>query len=89
MRRWAQPPYQALTINVFRLFFLANLIGAVWYLVDEVNRHTRNMSEYGRAAGTGALWTAVIWIMVTAVEWMARHRERRAGVNIDKPPLLE
>lgn len=33
---WAQPSYQALTINVFRLFFLANLIGAVWYLVDEV-----------------------------------------------------
>ena len=89
MRSWAQPPYQALTSNVFRLFF-GHLIGAVWYLVDEVNRHPRSVSEHGRAAGTGALWIAVIWIMVTAVEWMARHRERSAaGVNLDKPPLLE
>ena len=76
MRFWAQPPYQALTSNVFRLFFLAHLIGAAWYLVDEVNRHPRNVSEQGRAAGTGALWIAVIWIMVTAVEWMAEGKPR-------------
>ena len=76
MRFWSKPPYKSLTVTIFRLFFAANLIGAIWYLVEQVNRHQRAMSEYWAVAAIAAVWITVMWVMVTVMFWFARRQDQ-------------
>lgn len=76
MRFWSKPPYTPLTVILFRLFFAANLVGAVSYLIGQVNRHQRSMSQYRAAAEIAAAWIGVIWVMVTVMWWFASRREQ-------------
>jgi hypothetical protein len=76
MRFWSKPPYKSLTVTLFRLFFAANLIGAIWHLVEQVNRHHRAMSEYRAAAAIAAAWITVMWVMVTVMFWFARRQDQ-------------
>ena len=76
MRLWVKPPHKPLTVLVFRLFFGANLIGAVWYLVAQVTRHQRSMSQFRAAAEIAAAWIAVMWVMVTVMFWLAHRRDQ-------------
>jgi hypothetical protein len=76
MRFWVKPPYKPLTVVLFRLFFAANLVGAISYLVGQVNRHQRSTSQYFAAAEIAAAWISVIWAMVTVMLWLARRRDR-------------
>jgi len=85
MRFWLKPPYKPLTVVLFRLFFAANLIGAVSYLVGQVNRHQRSTSQYLAAAEIAAAWISVIWVMVTVMLWLARRRDQ----NGDSPNTLD
>jgi hypothetical protein len=76
MRFWLKPPYKPLTITLFRLFFAANLIGAVSYLIGQVNRHQRPMNQYRAAAEIAAAWIAVMWVMVTLMLCFARRHDQ-------------
>jgi hypothetical protein len=76
MRFWLKPPYKPLTVTLFRVFFAANLIGAISYLIGEVNRYPRPMYQYRAAAYVAVAWIAVIWVMVTAMLWLARRRDQ-------------
>jgi hypothetical protein len=76
MRFWLKPPYKPLTVTLFRVFFAANLIGAISYLVGDVNRRHRPMYEYRAAAEVAAVWIGVIWLMVTVMLWLARRRDQ-------------
>ena len=76
MRLWLKPPYKPRTVILFRLFFAANIIGAIWYLIGQVNRHQRPMSEYRAAAEVAAAWIAVMWVMVTATLWFIRRQDQ-------------
>lgn len=76
IRLWLKPPYKPLTVILFRLFFAANLVGAVLYLVGQVNRHQRSMSQYRAVAEIAAAWIAVIWVMMTVMLWIARRRDQ-------------
>jgi hypothetical protein len=76
MRFWSKPPYKSLTVTLFRLFFAANLIGAIWHLVEQVNRHHRATSEYRAAAAIAAAWITVMWVMVTVMFWFARRQDQ-------------
>lgn len=54
MRFWLRPPYKPLTVVLFRLFFGANLIGAIYYLIAQITRHRRDISQYRSAAEIAA-----------------------------------
>jgi hypothetical protein len=73
MRFWLKPPYRSRTIILFKVFFAVNLLGAIWYLIGQMN-HQRPMSEYRAAAEIGAAMIAVIWVMVTSMLWLARRQ---------------
>jgi hypothetical protein len=62
-------PYKHATIILFRLFFAANLIGAVWYLLQQTVSHGLLISDYLAAAEIGGAMIVVVWIMVNVVEW--------------------
>lgn len=79
MRFWLKPPYKSLTVTAFRLFFAANVIGAAWYIVDLVRHRHRELSEYRDVAMIASAWIAVIFVMVTVVEWMNRKRLKTSG----------
>lgn len=76
IRFWLKPPYKPSTVILFRLFFAANLVGAVSQLVRQVDRHHRAMSQYRAAAEVAAAGIAVIWVMVTVMFWFAHRRDQ-------------
>jgi hypothetical protein len=75
---WAKPPYKPLTVTLFKLFFAANLIGAIWQVASLLRRHRPGITDYGRVAGIAAAWIAVLWLMVTIAEWMARRQRQNS-----------
>jgi hypothetical protein len=79
MRFWLKPPYKPRTVFLFRAFFAANLIGAIWYLVGLMIHHQRPISEYRAAAGIAAIMFAVIWGMFTAMLWFSRRLDQTKG----------
>ena len=54
--------------------FGGNLVGAIWYLIEQMNHHQRPMSEYRASAEIGAAMIAVIW--VTTMLWFARRHDQ-------------
>jgi hypothetical protein len=70
---WLKPPYKPITVKLFRLFFAANLIGAISYFFGQVTHHQRTFSDYRAAAEIAIAWIAVMWVMVTVASWFA-HR---------------
>jgi hypothetical protein len=79
MRFWLKPPYKNITEKLFRVFFAANLLGAIWGLAETIGRRQRAISDYGKGLAIGAAWILVIWIMVHTVEWIARRMTTRSG----------
>ncbi|MEO8657842.1 MAG: hypothetical protein ABI693_05195 [Bryobacteraceae bacterium] len=76
MRFWLKPPYKPLTFILFRLFFAANLVGAISHLVAAVNQHQRPTSEYVLIAGIAAALIAAIWVMATVVLRLGRRQDQ-------------
>lgn len=74
MRFWMKPPYKPLIAKLCKLFFAANLIGAIWYTAGLLIRYKGQQAGYGAVAKIAAGWIVVIWIMVTLVERMARKQ---------------
>lgn len=77
IRLWLKPPYKPITVKVFRLFFAATLIGAIFYFVGQVTRHQRTVADYRAAAEIATAWIAVMWVMVTAASWFAHRQDER------------
>jgi hypothetical protein len=75
MRFWAKPPYKPLTITLFRMFFAANLIGALGHVFEQF-KNNRATSGLGAVMEIAAVWIAVMWLMVVLVEWMANRQPR-------------
>lgn len=75
IRFWLKPPYKPTTVILFKVFFAANLIGAIRYLVGQINRHQRTFSEYQAAAGIAGAWIAVVWVAFTVALWFAHRRD--------------
>jgi hypothetical protein len=69
MKLWVKPPYKPVTILLFRLFFAANFVGAVLYLVGQVTRPTFLKSDYLPSAEAGAAMIGVWWVMIVGAEW--------------------
>ena len=75
MRFWVKPPYKPLTITLFRMFFAANLIGALGHVFEQF-KNNRATSGLGAVMEIAAVWIAVMWLMVALVEWMANRQPR-------------
>lgn len=73
MKFWLKPPYRRVTEIGFRLFFAANLVGALWYVVSQIIRVHRAPRDYLDVMGISAAWILVIILMVHFVEWQARR----------------
>jgi hypothetical protein len=77
MKFWIKPPYKHGTTILFRSFFAATLIGAVWYLLQPTVSYGSLASDYLAAAEIGGAMIVVIWIMVNLVEWVNRNQGGR------------
>jgi hypothetical protein len=77
MKFWIKPPYKHGTTILFRSFFAATLIGAVWYLLQHTVSYGALVSDYLAAAEIGGAMIVVIWIMVNLVEWVNRNQGGR------------
>lgn len=73
---WLKPPYRPITVKLFRLFFAANLIGAISYFVGQVTRHQRTFADYRAAAEIAGAWIAVMAVMVMVVWWFAHRQDQ-------------
>jgi hypothetical protein len=74
MKFWVKPPYKHATIILFRSFFAANLIGAVWYILQRTVSRGLQISDYLAAAEIGGAMIGVVWILVNVVEWVNRNQ---------------
>jgi len=81
MKFWLKPPYKPLTIVLFRVFFAANVLGALSYSIGLVRHRHREWSEYGTVAETAVIAMVVIFLMVNAAEWMNRKWMNPAKTN--------
>ena len=77
IRLWLKPPYKPITAKLFRLFFAANLIGAISYFVGQVTRHQRTFADYRAAAEIATVWIVVMWVMVTTALWFAHRQDQQ------------
>jgi hypothetical protein len=76
IRLWLKPPYKPITVKLFRLFFAANLIGAISYFVRQVTGHQRTFADYRAAAEIAAAWIALVWVMITVALWFAHRQDQ-------------
>ena len=81
MRFWIKQPYRPWVVSLFRMFFAANLLGAVWYLVRQLVERHGSVSDLRYAALIGAAWILAIWLMVNVVEWVAGRQARGASIG--------
>jgi hypothetical protein len=76
MRFWAKPPYKTRTITLFRMFFAANFIGALWHVFAQFKSFRASAFGFGGVMEIAAAWIAVMWVMVVFQEWMANRQGR-------------
>lgn len=86
MKFWLKPPYKPLTIALFRVFFAANVLGALSYVFGLVRHRHRDWSEYGDVAKIAAIGIAIIFVMVNLSEWMNRGRTNPDDFNSPGAP---
>ena len=69
-------PYTLRVRIIFRLFFLASVIGGVWHLVDTIPSE-RPATFYLTALLISVGWFVVFYLMLRLVEWMNQKRKTR------------
>lgn len=72
--RVSGPPYRRSTTIAFRGFFALCSLGAAEALLRRLLERTRPAQFYLNAFLIAVAWLAVIVVMVTSVEWLAKHR---------------
>jgi hypothetical protein len=63
-------PYTQRVKVIFRLFFLACVIGGVWQLADTIASFRKPAMFYLSALPFTIAWLVVFFLMLRAVEWM-------------------
>lgn len=71
-------PYARRVALIFRLFFLACVIGGVWQLVESVTSSRQSTIFYLQALRIAAVWFCIFVLMLRVVEWMNQRRARKA-----------
>jgi hypothetical protein len=65
-------PYTQRITIVFRLFFLACVVGGVWHLADFHLGSGRPFTFYLSVLSIVAVWFVVFFLLLHVVEWMNR-----------------
>ncbi|MBI3644442.1 MAG: hypothetical protein HY233_00515 [Acidobacteriales bacterium] len=66
-------PYTRRVRIVFRLFFLACVVGGVWQLADTMAASRKPVTFYLGALLFAAAWFVVFFLMLHFVEWMTER----------------
>jgi hypothetical protein len=66
-------PYSQRVRVVFRLFFLACVVGGVWHLADTMPASGTPLTFYSGALLFAVGWFVVFFLMLHFVEWMNRR----------------
>ena len=70
-------PYTQRVKVVFRVFFLACVIGGSWHLVEIRKTTGRPALTYLSALPFAAAWFVVFFLMLRVVEWMVRKQSMK------------
>jgi hypothetical protein len=70
-------PYTRRITVIFRLFFLACVIGGAWQLADSVSSSRQSAVFYLRALGIAGAWFVAFVLMTHLVEWMNRRKKTK------------
>jgi hypothetical protein len=70
-------PYTQRVRVVFRLFFLACVVGGIWHLADTMAASGRSVTFYLGTLPFAAAWFVVFFLMLHFVEWMNRKSRIR------------
>jgi hypothetical protein len=65
-------PYTQRVRILFRLFFLACVVGGVWQLADTISATQRPVMFYLSALPFAIAWFVVFFLLLHVVEWMNR-----------------
>jgi hypothetical protein len=74
-------PYTRRVMVIFRLFFLACVIGGAWQLADGLTASSQSALFYLQALGIAAVWFCVFVIMLHLVEWMHQRKATKPDVR--------
>ena len=69
-------PYTHRVSAVFRLFFLACVVGGAWQFGDSLMSSRQSTVFYVQSLGIAAVWFCVFALMLHVVEWMNERRTR-------------
>jgi hypothetical protein len=67
-------PYTRRVTVIFRLFFLACVIGGIWQLADSVTSLRPLVISYLSTLGIAGAWFVAFVLMLHLVEWMNRRK---------------
>ena len=70
-------PYKLWGRVVFRIFFVACVVGGIWQVAGDFTRSGRSATFYLTALPFTAAWFTVFYIMLRLVEWMKKKRDSR------------
>ena len=73
-------PYSKGVRMVFRLFFLACVVGTIWHLADTAAGAGRTAQFYLGALPFAVAWFVAFFLMIHTVEWMNRRRAAKSRV---------
>jgi hypothetical protein len=68
-------PYSLWVRTVFRIFFIACVVGGIWQIAEDVARSGRSVTFYLTALPFTAAWFIVFYVMMRLVEGMKRNRD--------------
>ncbi len=74
-------PYTRRVTVIFRLFFLACVIGGVWQLADSVTSSRQSVIAYLSTLGMAGAWFVAFVLMLHLVEWMNRRKQTKPTVR--------
>ena len=81
MRFWVKPPYRPWVEILFRIFFAANLVGAVIEFVHQLFAHPLAKQDVLPTVWIAAIMCAVVALMSVSVLWMAERRDAKAALR--------
>jgi hypothetical protein len=74
-------PYTRRIRVIFRLFFLACVIGGAWQLAVSVTSSRQSAIFYLSTLGIGGAWFVAFVLMLHLVEWMDRRKKTKQSVR--------
>ena len=86
MRFWLKPPYELLTLILFRAFFAAGLLGTLWDLIGEVRRPKDPTFSYLSGLRIGLAMCIATLCLFSIVLWLTHKRDSKGHADFPGKP---